>query len=74
LFVQDIAYVANLGDSRAVMSLNQGKSYVRLTRDHKPEDPDETQRIESNGGRVYQNINYLPDPTPGQATQTLTGP
>lgn len=56
------------------MSLNNGKNFVRLTRDHKPEDPDEKLRIESNGGKVYQNVNYLPDPTPGQTAQTLTGP
>ena len=31
-------YVANLGDSRAVLSENGGKKISQLTRDHKPED------------------------------------
>jgi serine/threonine protein phosphatase PrpC len=37
------------------MSLNSGRNYVRLSRDHKPDDLDERKRIESNGGKVYQN-------------------
>jgi len=76
LIVGDIAYVANTGDSRAIMSLDGGKNFVTLSRDHKPEDPDETLRIEKNGGKVYQNFSFIPDPTPGNlsGTQTLTGP
>jgi len=53
LIVGDIAYVANTGDSRAIMCLNGGRNLIALSRDHKPEDPDETERIESNGGKVY---------------------
>jgi serine/threonine protein phosphatase PrpC len=35
------------------MCLDGGKNFVTLSRDHKPEDPDETSRIEKNGGKVY---------------------
>jgi serine/threonine protein phosphatase PrpC len=41
---------ANVGDSRAVLS-HSGKA-VDLTRDHKPNDPKERQRIEKLGGKV----------------------
>lgn len=37
LIVGDIAYVANTGDSRAIMCVNGGKNYIQLTDDHKPE-------------------------------------
>jgi serine/threonine protein phosphatase PrpC len=43
--------VANAGDSRAVLYKDSGK-IVRLSRDHRPEDPEEKQRIEALGGRV----------------------
>jgi serine/threonine protein phosphatase PrpC len=44
---------ANAGDSRAVMS--QGRTVIALSRDHKPENPEEKQRIEQNGGHVQHN-------------------
>jgi protein phosphatase 2C family protein 2/3 len=43
-------YVANAGDSRAVLS-RSGKA-IELTRDHKPQEPGERQRIELCGGYV----------------------
>ncbi|KAG9448299.1 hypothetical protein H6P81_014427 [Aristolochia fimbriata] len=42
--------VANCGDSRAVMS--RGGAVVPLSCDHKPDRPDEMERIEAAGGRV----------------------
>lgn len=54
-------YTANAGDSRAiVMGSNQnGKLDVKaLSRDHKPDDPVEKQRIVSNGGRVEPFKNF----------------
>lgn len=53
LIVGEIAYIANVGDSRAFMSIDSGSRIVPLTSDHKPENPDETKRIEANGGKVY---------------------
>jgi protein phosphatase 2C family protein 2/3 len=55
LIVGEVAYVANVGDSRAFMSIDSGTKIVPLTSDHKPENPDEQKRIEQNGGKVYQN-------------------
>jgi serine/threonine protein phosphatase PrpC len=45
-------YVANIGDSRAVLS--RSDSAVPLSTDHKPELPSEKNRIEKAGGYVKQ--------------------
>jgi len=55
-----VIYVANAGDSRCVLS-NDGKS-EDLSKDHKPDDPIELNRItKANGkvtnGRVNGNLN-----------------
>ena len=36
LLVEDMCYVANVGDSRALMSSNQGHKVLHLTQDHRP--------------------------------------
>lgn len=54
LFIDDYCYVGNIGDSRAIISKNEGKEISSLTRDHKPNDELESKRIYNNGGRVYQ--------------------
>ena len=41
MIVGDICYVGNVGDSRAIMSVNGGKNYVQISTDHKPESPSE---------------------------------
>ena len=38
LIVGDMCYIANVGDSRALMSGNFGKKLFPLSRDHKPLD------------------------------------
>eukprot|EP00644_Phytophthora_capsici_P005249 jgi/Phyca11/538370/estExt2_Genewise1Plus.C_PHYCAscaffold_10994 len=50
LLFDDVLYSLNVGDSRAVLC--RGGNVVDLTRDHKPNDPQERARIESLGGRV----------------------
>uniref|UniRef100_M4B3H9 PPM-type phosphatase domain-containing protein n=1 Tax=Hyaloperonospora arabidopsidis (strain Emoy2) TaxID=559515 RepID=M4B3H9_HYAAE len=47
---EDVLYSLNVGDSRAVLC--RSGEVVELTRDHKPNDPQERARIESLGGRV----------------------
>jgi protein phosphatase 2C family protein 2/3 len=54
LIVDDVCYMANVGDSRAVISKNGGKDCSPLTVDHKPNDERESKRITENGGKVYQ--------------------
>lgn len=54
MFVDDLCYVANLGDSRAIMSCDGGRYLSELSRDHKPNDETEAKRIVAGGGKVYQ--------------------
>ena len=54
LIVGDICYIANVGDSRAIMSSNGGTVVEPLSKDHKPSEKDEYNRIISGGGSVYQ--------------------
>lgn len=50
LIVEDMCYVANVGDSRALMSGDEGKRIFPLSRDHKPCDDLERKRIIEGGG------------------------
>ena len=59
LVFENQIYIANVGDSRCVISLNNGKIRKDVTRDHKPNYPYEKERIISNGGKVYQTQTYL---------------
>lgn len=49
-----MCYVANVGDSRAIMSTEFSKKSFSLSRDHKPCDDLERQRIIEAGGKIYQ--------------------
>jgi len=51
--------VANAGDSRAALYKDSGR-IVRLSKDHRPEDPEEKRRIETLGGCVIT----LPEDSP----------
>jgi serine/threonine protein phosphatase PrpC len=76
LIIGDICYVANVGDSRAIMSVDGGEKILLLSKDHKPEDDEETKRVEENGGQIYQNKSYVPDPSPENSSgvQMIVGP
>ena len=54
-----MCYVANTGDSRAVMSANGGQKVITLSNDHKPTDEIEVERILKNEGRIYQNTSVV---------------
>ena len=53
LILNNYLYAINLGDSRAIYSYDTGKYLYQITRDHKPNDEIERNRIEKNGGKVY---------------------
>jgi serine/threonine protein phosphatase PrpC len=56
ILIQDLKmYVANLGDSTAVLARAKSqfkKMSIRLTTEHKPTDPDERARIIKAGGKI----------------------
>jgi protein phosphatase 2C family protein 2/3 len=54
IIVDKKIYIANVGDSRAILSLNLGSEYIIVTEDHKPNNEKEKIRIINNGGQVYQ--------------------
>lgn len=46
-------YVANVGDSRCILSMDGGTKVKPLSIDHKPNNPNEYQRIIKSGGKIY---------------------
>jgi len=45
--------VANVGDCRSIMSASGGSEVYQLSRDHKPSDPNERDRVIDSGGQIY---------------------
>ena len=46
-------YIANIGDSRAIMSVNGGTKVKQLTVDHKPDNIKEFERAIKTGSKIY---------------------
>ena len=61
LIINNMAYIANVGDSRCLISCNNGEIKKAVTRDHKPNLIYEKQRIILNGGIIYQSQNMIND-------------
>ena len=55
LSINDKVYVANVGDSRCILSCKNGKILKDVTRDHKPNYPYEKERILKYNGNIYQS-------------------
>jgi serine/threonine protein phosphatase PrpC len=53
IIIDEMCYVANVGDSRAVMSADGGEKIFLLSTDHKPTEEVEMKRIIENGGKIY---------------------
>lgn len=70
LFLGSKCYIANAGDSRAVLC-KDAKAY-RLSKDHKPEDPDEESRIIKAGGAVLKINNTKLGKTIGRVNGMLS--
>ena len=45
---------ANLGDSRSIMVCSKKNTIIELSRDHKPDIPEEAKRIKEKGGEIRQ--------------------
>ena len=54
IIIDDMCYIANLGDSRALYSYDSGNKFYHLTRDHKPNDNKEKYRIYKAGGSIFK--------------------
>ena len=54
-------YLANLGDSRAIMSMGGGTKVRQLTTDQKPDNLKEFERAIKNGSKIYLDDNDDPD-------------
>ena len=55
LIMDEWCFVINLGDSRGLYSYDSGKKLYQITRDHKPNDTIEKERIQKAGGMVYKD-------------------
>ena len=58
LFKGRTLFAANVGDSRAIMSIDAGAQIGVLTRDHKPDDELEKIRIQAAGGKIYRTQTF----------------
>ena len=81
LIVDKECYIANVGDSRAILSSESGIKIFDLSQDHRPNEEAEFYRIQDNGGQVYQTQTFQNIPVTnkfGQVTgtqkQMLCGP
>lgn len=54
MIIDDMIYIINVGDSRAIMSIDAGAQIGVLSRDHKPDDELEKIRIQAAGGKIYR--------------------
>ena len=54
LIINSTLYIANVGDSPALITYNDTKKIKVLTTEHSPLNIKEKQRIEANGGEIYQ--------------------
>ena len=61
IMTENKIYIANVGDCRAIMSINNGNKVKQLTFDHKPNNIKEFERIIKNGGKVYIDDDYKED-------------
>ena len=66
IIVENIGFIANLGDSRAVMSELKGNKITQLSNDHKPDELYEKQRLKDAGAEIYQHS------TDGHKKKTIT--
>jgi serine/threonine protein phosphatase PrpC len=73
LVVGSQCFVANVGDSRALLSSNNGTKIYSLSRDHKPSDEAEKKRIITSGGQIYHRTAITPTNN-GADPEVVVGP
>lgn len=73
LIVDEKVYVANVGDSRAIMSADGGRRCLNLSCDSKPNEERESLRILAHGGKIYQTQTVVPK-IDGSGNECILGP
>lgn len=51
--IGNVCYIANVGDSRAIVFTDEHGENICLTTDHKPDHEIEEKRIKAHGGSIY---------------------
>ena len=75
MVIDDMIYVINVGDSRAIMSIDAGNQIGVLSRDHKPDDELEKIRIQAAGGKIYRTQTFAKAAAhPGEKDLYVQGP
>ncbi len=74
IVVDEMVYVANVGDSRCLMSIDSGTQIAVLSRDHKPDDEQEKQRIQLAGGKIYRTQTFARPSSQGDQDLYVQGP
>ena len=75
MIIDDTIFVVNVGDSRAIMSIDAGAQIGVLTRDHKPDDELEKVRIQAAGGKIYRTQTFAKAASqPGEKDLYVQGP
>lgn len=59
LMINDIVYVANVGDTRAIMSSEKMNNIYDLTEDHNLENDKEISRVKSRGGKIVKEVHPM---------------
>ena len=75
LIIDKKVYIANVGDSRCLLSMENGKKFIEVTKDHKPNSPNEVKRIKKYGGSIYQSETVISNVSnPNVNGKILIGP
>jgi protein phosphatase 2C family protein 2/3 len=75
MVIDEMIYVINVGDSRAIMSIDAGSQIGVLSRDHKPDDELEKIRIQAAGGKIYRTQTFAKAAAgPGEKDLYVQGP
>ena len=75
MVIDEMIFVINVGDSRAIMSIDAGAQIGVLSRDHKPDDELEKIRIQAAGGKIYRTQTFAKaSSAPGEKDLYVQGP
>ena len=74
LIIENRVYIANVGDSRAVLSAKNGTKFYMLSKDHRPGEESEYKRILEAGGKIYKTEYEYEKNNDNKSISSLMGP